>query len=125
MSYAWSDNIELAKELASQATASANPEARRRAAIFLAYNAVFILARNHLRDKEGHSIPRTSDVHRYVADQFDLNPNPTYQSVASNLKMLRQYRNKATYDDKFDMLVQVTRISLRRAEEVIADLSSL
>ncbi|NER35561.1 MAG: hypothetical protein F6J93_16475 [Oscillatoria sp. SIO1A7] len=125
MIFDWSEYLDLAKELAGEATASAKPEARRRAAIGLAYYAAFILARNHLRDKEGHSIPRTGDAHRYVAEQFKLNPDPAYQSVASSLAKLRLYRLQADYVDRYPGLSGIVNIALRLSEEAIASLKSL
>lgn len=125
MSFDWSQYLNLAKELAGQATTPANEEARLRDAISRAYYAAFILARNHLRDKEGHSIPTTGEAHQYVAEQFKLNPEPGHQVVASNLKKLRMYRNQADYVDRFPGLSGITSVALRLAEEVISNLSVL
>lgn len=82
MSFDWSEYLNVAKELAGIATNPANQEAKLRAAISRAYYAAFIKARNHLRDNEGHSIPRTADAHRYVWEQFDTSPEPVRQNVA-------------------------------------------
>lgn len=125
MSFEWSQYLNLAKELAGQATTPANEEARLRDAISRAYYAAFILARNHLRDKEGHSIPTTGEAHQYVAAQFKLNPEPAHQVVASNLNKLRMYRNQADYVDRFPGLSGITSVALRLAEEVISNLSGL
>ena len=83
--------LNIAKELAGITTTTANQEAKFRAAISRAYYAAFIQARNHLRDREGSSIPRTSDAHKYVSDQFDLSSEPLRQLVAEMVR-LRIYR---------------------------------
>jgi hypothetical protein len=82
MSFDWSQYLNLAKELAGQATIPAEQEARLRDAISRSYYAAFILARNYLRDKQGHSLPKTSDIHRYVWQEFDINPDSRYQLSA-------------------------------------------
>lgn len=125
MSFDWLQYLNLAKELASQATPPESLEARRRAAIHLAYYAAFNLAKDHLRDKEGHSIPTTGDAHSYVTEQFDLSPDPVRQSVGRNLKRLRKFRNQADYVAFFPGLSGIANLSLTLAEEVISNLSGL
>ena len=61
MSFDWSEYLNLAKELANQAIAPANQEAKLRTAISRSYYAAFINARNYLRDKEGILIPKTGN----------------------------------------------------------------
>ncbi|HEY9876770.1 MAG TPA: HEPN domain-containing protein [Candidatus Obscuribacterales bacterium] len=125
MTFDWSQYLSLAKEMAGQATTPANQEAKLRDATSRAYYAAFILARNHLRDKEGHTIPTTGDAHKYVWKQFDLSPDPVWQLVANDLKKLRMYRNQADYVDKFPGLAGITKTAIQLSEEVISNLSSL
>ncbi|QFS42769.1 HEPN domain-containing protein [Nostoc sphaeroides] len=125
MSFDWSQYLNLAKELTDQPTTPANQEAKLRDAISRSYYAAFILARNYLRDQEGISIPKISDAHRYVWEQFKLNPHPQRQLIANNLKRLRAYRNQADYVDKFPGLAGATIIALDLSEEVISILSNL
>ncbi len=125
MSFDWSQYLNLAKELTGQSTIPANQEAKLRDAISRAYYAAFILARNYLRDHEGISIPKTSDAHRYVWEQFQLNPDPQRQLIANNLKRLRAYRRQADYVDKFPGLSGITLTALTLSEEVISNLNSL
>lgn len=125
MSFEWRQYLNLAKELADEAATSANPEARLRAAIHLAYYAAFNLAKDHLRDKEGIFIPKTSDAHKDVSDLFELSPDHLRQLVGSNLTRLRKFRNQADYVPFFPALSGFTTIALRSAEEVISILSSL
>ncbi len=125
MSFDWSQYLNLAKELVGQATTPANQEAKLRDAISRAYYAAFILARNHLRDKEGHAIPKTGDAHKYVAAQFDISPDRMREKVAKSLKKLRLYRNQADYVDKFPGLVGIAKLAIDLSEDIIANLSRL
>jgi uncharacterized protein (UPF0332 family) len=125
MSFDWSQYLNLAKELADEATTSANQEARFRAAIHLAYYAAFNFAKDHLQNKEGHSTPKTGDVHKYVAEQFDLSSDPVRQLLANKLKRLRKFRNQADYVAVFPGLATFAKRSIKLAEEAISTLSSL
>jgi uncharacterized protein (UPF0332 family) len=122
MSFDWSEYLRVAKELAGLATPPANQEAKLRAAISRAYYAAFVKARNHLRDKQGHAIPKTGDAHRYVWEQFDLSPDPVRQTVAENLIRLRKYRRQADYVDTFPGLSGITATAITLSEEVISEL---
>lgn len=125
MSFDWSEYLNVAKELAGTATTPAKREAKFRAAISRAYYAAFIKARNYLRDKEGYSIPTTSDAHGYVSQQFELSVDLVRKTLGENLVRLRIYRRQADYVDTFPGLSGITRIALRLSEEVISELSSL
>lgn len=125
MTFNWSEYLNLAKELAGQSTTLAKQEARLRDAISRAYYAAFILARNHLRDKEGYSIPKTGDAHAYVREQFKLNPDPIHQVIADRLIRLRTYRNQADYVDKFPGLAGITKIAIQLADEVVSSINAL
>lgn len=125
MAFDWSGYLNLAKKLASEANTSAHQEAQLRVTIHLAYYSAFNLAKKHLHDKEGHSMPTTSDVHKYVREQFQLNPEPAHQSVAEKLKKLRLFRNQADYAAFFPGLSSFTTASIALAEEIISTLSSL
>jgi uncharacterized protein (UPF0332 family) len=124
MSFDWSDYFRLAKELAGQSTMPAGHEARLRSAISRAYYAAFCLAKNHLRDKEGHPIPR-EDVHKWVRDQFKNSLEPNRNQVGHDLNRLRLGRNKADYDDSVPMLPLTTTKALKRAQRILNTLASL
>ena len=125
MSFDWSEYLNLANELANQATVPANQEAKLRAAISRSYYAAFINARNYLRDKEGILIPKTGDAHGYVSQQFELNIDPVRRTLGENLVRLRIYRRQADYVDIFPGLVGITQTALKLSEEVIEILSNL
>lgn len=125
MTFEWSEYLNLARELAGKATAPANQEAKLRTAIGRAYYAAFIKARNHLRDREGLSIPKTGEAHRYVQQQFFVSPDRTRQKIAENLRYLRSYLRKVDYDDIVPGLSGIVSIAISISEKVISDLSSL
>ena len=104
MRFEWSQYLTVAKELAGQATTPANQEVKLRAAISRAYNAAFIKARNHPRDKQRYSIPTTGDADKYVSEQCELSVDPV---------------------DKFPGLSGITLTALRLSSEVISTLNSL
>ena len=125
MRFDWSEYLDVARELASVASSSVNREAKLRSAISRAYYAAFINARNHLRDREGLLIPKTSDAHRYVKDQFQHSCDLVRQSLGGKLLRLRDFRRQADYVDTFPGLVGITQTALKLSEEVIAILSNL
>lgn len=125
MSFDWSEYLNLAREIIGQTTTPANQEARLRSAISRAYYAAFILARNHLRDKEGHSIPETADVHRYVIVQFEQSSDPVRKAIGTKLKQLRRDRNQADYNDTVAGLFVMSQKAIRRSRQVISSLSNL
>jgi len=125
MSFDWSEYLNLAQELAGQATGPSSQEAKWRSAISRAYYAAFCEARNHLRDKERHSIPRGVEIHRYVRNQFKKSPDRVRKEVGENLNRLRIDRNKADYDDTVAGLSADTKKALKLAERIISKLGSL
>lgn len=125
MSFDWSEYLNLANELANQATVPAYQEAKLRAAISRSYYAAFINARNYLRDKQGISIPKIGDAHGYVSQQFELSVDPVRRTLGENLVRLRIYRRQADYVDKFPGLFRITLTALKLSEEVIAILLNL
>lgn len=125
MTFDWSQYLNVAKELAGLATTPANQEAKLPAAISRAYYAAFIQARNHLRDREGHSITQAPGVHRYVSEQFELSIEPARKSVGEKLQRLRRYRNQADYVDRFPGLSGIAGRSITLAQEVISELGNL
>ncbi len=120
MSFDWLAYLNLAQELAGQATSRSNQEAKLRSAISRAYYSAFCKARNHLRDKEGHSIPSRMNPHEYVRDQFVKSADKARKGVGVNLNRLRIDRNKADYDDTVAGLSATTKKSLRRAKQIIS-----
>jgi uncharacterized protein (UPF0332 family) len=125
LNFAWSDYLHLARQLLQESESAASEEANLRTAISRAYYAAFCSARNHLRDKEGQSMPGGGSVHTYVREQFQKGPGETRKVVGRSLGDLRFRRNQADYDDGFAQLRTAAEASLAQAAEVIAILASL
>jgi len=125
MSFDWSEYLNLAQELAGQATMPATQEAKLRSAISRAYYAAFCKARNHLRDKERLAIPSGGKAHLYVRDQFKNSLDSSRKRIGHNLDRLRIDRNKVDYDDSVTGLFSMTNADLRLAKRVISVLGSL
>jgi uncharacterized protein (UPF0332 family) len=156
MSFDWSEYLVVAKELASQTTASsktrstikvilqnvisrannkaskkvAKPlldEARLRCAISRAYYGAFRKARNHLRDKDGHTpfALERGNTHQIVINLFDKSSEIDRQLIGQFLRDLRSARNKADYDDAVPNLPGLTMTVLLQSEQVIDLLKTL
>jgi uncharacterized protein (UPF0332 family) len=125
MSFDLSEYFGLAQELAGQTVSPASQEAKLRAAISRAYYAAFCKARNHLRDHEGHAIPRGGGAHKYVRNQFKNNPDRLRSQIGHNLDRLRRHRNMVDYDDSVSGLVQMTSRDVKLAQSVLSALTIL
>ena len=123
LSFEWSEFLSLARKLTT--TSPGSGEASLRSAISRAYYAAFCCARNHLRDKERHSIPATGQAHTYVRSQFQTSTDSPRRAIGQQLDRLRIARNKADYDDTVTGLPHLTEASLIWAEEVIRRLVAL
>jgi uncharacterized protein (UPF0332 family) len=152
MSFDWSDYLFVAQELASQTTTSTKTrnkikvillnginrafrkakrhsldEARLRCAISRAYYGAFRKARNHLRDKDGHtpSALERGNTHQIVINLFDQSSDMDRQMIGQFLRDLRSARNKADYDDTVHNLPGLTMTVLLQSEQVIDLLKTL
>jgi uncharacterized protein (UPF0332 family) len=125
MSFDWSEYLGLAQELAGQTVSPASQEAKLRAAISRAYYAAFCKARNHLRDHEGHAIPRGGGAHKYVRDQFKNNPDRLRSQIGHNLDRLRRHRNMVDYDDTVPGLLPMTSRDLKLSQRALSALAAL
>lgn len=90
-----------------------------------AYYATFLMARNHLRDKEGKSINETGKVHSFVISEFSRSSEPTRSTIGAKLKKLRILRNLADYEDVLRNPKYLARQSLDLAQEIIIGLEKL
>ena len=76
MSFAWAAYLTLAEALFRERVTFADKEACCRAAISRAYYAAFCAARNHARDNEGLTLPRSDriGVHQVVINYYSHHP---------------------------------------------------
>lgn len=124
MSFDWSQYLNLAQELAGELTLS-NREARLRSSVSRAYYAAFCTGRNHLRDREGDTIPLGGQSHIYVRDQFRNSANRVRKQIGEYLNRLRIRRNKADYDDTVPGLSSMTKVALKFATAIISGVRGL
>jgi len=129
MNFDWCEYLNIARELAGQATASSSAEAKKRSAISRAYYAAFCSARNYLRDKDlDQDIRAGGDVHGYVRKQFKISKNKVRREIGEDLARLIAKRNLADYEDDMVALRDLdgeTYLALNLSQEVISDLSRL
>lgn len=125
MSFDWSEYLNLSQELAGQSTSPSTQEAKLRSAISRAYYATFCKARNHLRDKEGHTIPSGGEAHQYVQNQFKKGGDKVRRKVGENLTRLHIHRKNADYEDIATRLPATAEYALKIAGRAISNLHRL
>jgi hypothetical protein len=127
MSFNWAEYLSVAEGLCGAAITGppAALEARQRAGVSRAYYAAYVSARNRLRDVDGIPIPATGNPHHFVAAQYAAYRDPQRVLIGIELGRLRRDRNRCDYDDIVTGLPAVTRRSLIRARQILADLAQL
>ena len=126
MSFDWTKYLTLAQDQVELSEGHANKEALLRCAISRAYYSAFCNARNYLRDFEkAQDLGKSSMVHQLVIDQFEGSTDTTKKDIGAFLRRLREFRNRADYQDKFRNLETKVLRSLEYAEEVIENLEKL
>jgi hypothetical protein len=128
MSFAWAEYLALAEALFRARATFADEEACCRAAISRAYYAAFCTARNHARDNEGLTLPRSDRgrVHQVVINYYNQHAHRQHRVVGWNLSQLRHRRNQVDYDDpNLQRVDVVTRHALNQARQVFTVLRQL
>jgi len=127
MSFDWAEYLSLAEDLGGTAVSGppVGVEARQRSCVSRAYYAAFILARNHLRDVDQIPIPRSGNAHAFVATTYRSAADPRRTRIGSELRRLRDDRNRCDYDDVVANIVHLPAVSVARARRIIADLTRL
>jgi hypothetical protein len=125
VSFDWSEYLNLANALAGPTSNPSTDEAQLRSAISRAYYANYCIARNHLREKEAHTIP-WADAHKYVIDQFRNSPDRARRDLGNDLNRLKISRHLADCEDEYPgLLGPSTRVALTLAGQVIIKLKNL
>lgn len=124
MTFNWSEYLNLARELTGKVITPASQEAKLRSAISRSYYAAFIQARNFLREQEHLTIP-PQNTHQYVMNQFKNSSETARQGVGRRLQRLRDYRNRADYDDTVSGLAGKSQEALGLARRIISGLANL
>lgn len=126
MSFDWSENLYLARELVGKPDKASNEEVKLRAALSRAYYAAFGKARNYLQDNTPFIASSSKDTHWDVINQFLHDSNPARRQIGWDLRYLFNYRKQADYDNDFSRLsAQMVESALDIAERVISRLAKL
>jgi len=127
MSFNWAEYLSVAETQCGMLVSGppAGTEAHQRSGVSRAYYAGYVSARNWLRDVDGVPIPAKVNPHKFVADQYVNDPDLLRTQIGIELNRLRIARNRCDYDDVVKQLPRLTRRSLARAEQILADLGRL
>ncbi len=126
MSFTWYDVYGLGRWLEQQSSRSPYKEAMLRSTISRIYYAIFILARNFLRDKDKDtSIPTGGNVHTYVINKLVNSPDRRRRKSGTILYNLRRQRNRADYDDVFVDLARAVQAVISDAQLALDILAKL
>jgi hypothetical protein len=127
MSFDWAEYLSVAETLCGTFVSgpAAGVEAQQRVGVSRAYYAGFVSARNRLRDVDGVAIPTRANPHKFVAEQYINDPDQRRVQIGIALGRLRVARNKCDYDDVVGELPTLSRRSLTRAAQILADLRQL
>ncbi len=120
----WSQYVGLAKQLASCSAHDPMAEAKQRSAISRAYYGVFIPARNHLY-MEHQPVQGDKKTHKAVISEFKNSVDEIRQQIGKTLNRLRQWRNKADYDDEVARLGWRADSAVNLADETAKLINSL
>ena len=125
MSFNWGDYLSLANALLTKPNTPGPEEAAYRSAVSRAYYAAFCSARNFARDEEKFSVPQTAKAHQLVMTYFHSNQDPLRRKIGRNLRRLRDYRNRADYDDSLARPDAIAQASVALANQILEDLKIL
>lgn len=136
MKFDWSSYLKLAETLfdevtnsSRQSNSSSMDEAKIRSSVSRAYYSAFCLARNYLRDIEGHTNLKTDKVsiHEYVIKQLGISKDKDRRYLGECLSRLRGLRNEVDYEDYIasHLLIAKAKQTLKDANKVIELLNEL
>lgn len=94
-------------------------EAKIRIVISRLYYSALITTRNYLEDVEEKNLGKGAEIHGVIIEILRASSDRQRQKLAEYLKMMRQERNKADYENEYpDYKTQFTR-NINRARKVI------
>lgn len=128
MNFDWADFLTLADALVRDPNSPGPEEASLRSAISRAYYAAFCSARNFACAKDGLVLPRprAPEVHGLVRDHFEASHDRARRKIGTDLNRLRDYRNRADYDDVLIRRpISLAQSSVAVARNVLNALNSL
>lgn len=118
MAFNWREFLELARELAGQASARYSEEAAKRTSVSRAYYAAFCFARNYAATSQGFKPKWTADDHRLLREHFKK-LDGVWDEISDVLNDLRKWRNQCDYHDQVDNLQDLVDNSLKSASNII------
>lgn len=116
MQFDWREYLELAKNLACLKGSLSFLEAAYRTAVSQAYYAAFCGVRNCAAGRLGFKPTKTPNDHKLLREHLRRNG---YVQLASDLHVLRQWRNACDYDDEVPNLLQQVSNSIKVADRII------
>lgn len=122
MSFDWSHYIDIALELFRQSSNSVHTDADLRCSISRAYYGTFHKARHLLYNKWGVTVSNSAGAHSEVRIAFN---HKKYKKIAANLNRMRIDRNLADYTDSVPDLKDMAIENLKRANQVVSELSQI
>jgi uncharacterized protein (UPF0332 family) len=131
MSFDWSQYLDQAQDLFTQALNCPYTEANMRSSISRAYYAAFHKTRLHLHSKWGVSFPNDASAHEQARKELQKRyksakqQNKIANKVATTLNRMRIVRNKADYSDFVTNLSMTAQENLIRSKDLISDLKKL
>lgn len=102
MSFCWKDYIDLSNTLIGSSKNNTLEKAYLRTSVSRAYYGVFCIARNYLRDVKNIQI-RSQNTHEFVINKFKFSTNLMEYYIGNYLISLRDERNKADYEDSYQI----------------------
>ena len=118
MSFCWKDYIDLSNTLISSSKNNTLEKAYLRTSVSRAYYGVFCIARNYLRDVKNIQI-RSQNTHEFVINKFKFSTVLMEQYIGNYLLSLRDERNKADYEDNYQIDTSIANLMLTSANQVL------
>jgi len=118
MSFCWKDYIDLSHTLISSSKNNTLEKAYLRTAVSRAYYGIFCIARNYLRDKRNIQIPSLS-THEFVINKFKYSNDLKETLIGNYLGSLRDERNKADYEDNYQIDTNIANNILASSNQVL------
>lgn len=113
MSFNWKHYLDVADYLYSNCDCISKKEACLRAAISRGYYSAFCTARNYARDKDNFLVEGNRSLHARIIKFYRNSRGKSYKKkrgkVATELRRLKDLRNKADYEDSVGDAISYTR----------------
>ena len=119
MPFNWIEYLALARHLKNQNSNDFSQEAALRCAVSRAYYAAFCYARNYARDYQSFKPSYHTDDHPRIREHFRRAGN---LGVASDLDLLRQWRNQCDYDDNISNISLMSFGAIAAAQKILESL---